>query len=57
VAEYLKMKADTVRRYVNRGIIEAGLLGDVYLIKLSEIRRFKEERRGRGNPNFSRKTA
>lgn len=56
-AKLLKMKADTLRRYVHRGVIRAGLLGDVYLISLEELERFKAEKRGRGNPNFSRKTA
>lgn len=56
-ATYLKMKADTIRRYVHRGVIHAGTLGDVYLITAEELKRFKAERRGRGNPNFSRKTA
>lgn len=56
-AAYLKMKADTLRRYVHRGVISAGLLGDVYLITREELDRFKAERRSPGNPNFSRKTA
>ncbi len=53
----LEMKPDTVRRYVCRGVIQAYLLGDIYLITTAEIKRFTKERRGRGNPNFSRKTA
>jgi excisionase family DNA binding protein len=56
-AKKLKMKADTVRRYIHRGLITAGLLGDTYLISDAEIERFRTERRGPGNPNFQRKTA
>lgn len=56
-AKFLRMKTDTLRRYVHRGVISAGLLGDVYLITQAELDRFKAERRGRGNPNFTRKTA
>jgi len=53
-AKHLKMKADTVRRYVHRGLIHAGQLGDVYVITADELDRFVAERRGPGNPNFSR---
>jgi excisionase family DNA binding protein len=56
-AKYLRMKADTIRRYIHRGVIQAGILGDVYLIDQDELDRFKGERKGPGNPNFSRKTA
>lgn len=56
-AKYLRMKADTLRRYIHRGIINAGLLGDVYLITQEELDRFRANRRGPGNPEFTRKTA
>jgi excisionase family DNA binding protein len=56
-AEELDMKADTIRRYIHRGVIEAYLLGDIYLLTAAELKRFAKERRGRGNPNFSRKSA
>ncbi len=56
-AARLKMKTDTLRRYIHRGLIRAGILGDVYLITDAELSRFKDERRSRGNPNFCRKTA
>jgi len=48
------MKVDTVRRYVHRGLINAGLIGDVYLISSQELNRFLKNRRKRGNPNFVR---
>ena len=53
----LKMKADTIRRYVHRGLIRAGLVGNVYLISDAELERFQGTRRRPGNPNFSAKTA
>jgi hypothetical protein len=56
-ADWLEMKADTVRRYVHRGVIQAGILAGVYLITEQELRRFKAERRGRGNPNLIKKLA
>ena len=49
-AERLRMKADTVRRYVHRGLIEAGLIGDVYLISSQELTRFSKNRRSVGRP-------
>lgn len=54
-ADWLEMKADTVRRYVHRGLIQAGILGGIYLISEQELRRFSRERRGPGNPNLQRK--
>lgn len=56
-AARLEMKPDTVRRYVHRGIIQAGILGGIYLIAERELRRFQRERRGPGNPNLARKPA
>jgi excisionase family DNA binding protein len=56
-ARELQMKPDTVRRYVHRGIIEAYILGDMYLITVAALKRFAKERRGRGNPNFTKKSA
>ena len=56
-ADWLEMKADTVRRYVHRGLIKAGVIGGIYLIQERELRRFKRERRGPGNPNLPRKLA
>ena len=56
-ADWLEMKADTVRRYVHRGVIQAGIIGGIYLISEQELRRFKKDRRGRGNPNLVKRTA
>lgn len=49
-ATKLRMKPDTVRRYVHRGLIQAGIVGSVYLISADELRRFKDERREPGRP-------
>ncbi len=49
-AERLKMKADTVRRYVHREIIPAGILGDVYLISKQALETFAKTRRNPGRP-------
>jgi len=49
-AKKLRMKADTVRRYVNREIIPAGILGDVYLISQSALDTFAATRRNPGRP-------
>jgi excisionase family DNA binding protein len=46
----LRMKADTIRRYVHRGLISAGIVGSVYLISASELRKFKENHRKPGRP-------
>jgi excisionase family DNA binding protein len=56
-ADWLDMKPDTVRRYVHRGLIQAGVLGGIYLIAESELKRFQRERRGPGNPTFSKQSA
>lgn len=49
-ADKLRMEADTVRRYVHRGLIQAGVFGNQYLIAESEMQRFKNNRRGVGRP-------
>lgn len=54
-AKTLRMKPDTVRRYVHRGLISAGRIGGVYLISQQQLDAFKSSRKPRGNPNF-RKT-
>ena len=56
-AAKLRMKPDTIRRYVHRGIIQAGVLGGIYLISDMELDRFKANRRPPGNPNLLRKRA
>lgn len=52
-AEKLRMKADTIRRYVHRGLIQAGIVGSVYLISAAELRRFKDNRREPGRPKVA----
>ena len=53
-AKRLRMKADTVRRYVHRQIIKAGILGDVYLISEAELQRFAATRRNPGRPTMQK---
>lgn len=47
-AANLGMKPDTIRRYVHRGIIQAGIVGSVYLISAENLRFFAENRRKPG---------
>lgn len=49
-AKKLRMKADTIRRYVHRGLISAGIIGSVYLIADAEVQRFRREKRDPGRP-------
>lgn len=49
-AAKLRLKPDTIRRYVHRGVINAGIVGSVYLIAETELRRFSTERRRPGRP-------
>lgn len=56
-AAKLRMKPDTIRRYINRGLIQAGTLAGIWLISEAELDRFKANRRGRGNPDFVQKRA
>lgn len=49
-AKKLRMKPDTVRRYVHRGLIDAGIVGSVYLISEAELQRFRREKRAPGRP-------
>ena len=49
-AAKLQMKADTIRRYVHRGLISAGIVGSVYLIAERDLRYFAENRRNPGRP-------
>jgi excisionase family DNA binding protein len=46
----LRMEADTIRRYVHRGLIRAGIVGNQYLIDESELERFRQNRRSVGRP-------
>ena len=54
-AAKLRMKADTIRRYVHRGLISAGIVGSVYLIADNELRKFKQNRREPGRPKHREK--
>lgn len=49
-AEELRMEVDTIRRYVHRGLIRAGVLGGIYLIAESDLIEFRDNRRKPGRP-------
>jgi len=51
-AEYLGVKTDTVRKYVERGLLRPwdGWGGQAHLFLETELKRFQIERRGRGRP-------
>ena len=57
-AEALRLKPDTLRRYANRGLLQAGRrIGNYLLFAVHEVDRFDRERRPRGNPGFRRQLA
>lgn len=49
-AKELRMKVDTVRRYVHRGLIRAGVLGGIYLISAADLDEFRNKPRNPGRP-------
>lgn len=49
-AKKLRMEPDTIRRYVHRGLIQAGLFGNQYMISEAELQRFRDNRRKPGRP-------
>ena len=49
-AEYLGLAEDTVRQYINRGIITATKLGPVWCVRQSECDRYERDRREPGRP-------
>ena len=54
-AEYLDLKPDTVRKYVQRGLLTYWkTIGQAYLFTQAELDRFNDNRRGPGNPAFQR---
>lgn len=53
-ATYLGFAEDTVRRYIQRGLIQARKFGPVYLVTKMECDRYRKQRRPRGNPNLRR---
>jgi len=46
----LRMNADTIRRYVHRGLIKAGVLSGIYLIAEKDLAEFRDNRREPGRP-------
>ena len=49
-AKKLRMEPDTIRRYVHRGLIQAGLIGNQYMIAEDELQKFRDNRRKPGRP-------
>lgn len=57
-ALYLGLKNDTVRKHVQRGLLQVhDTIGKAYLFAKSELDRYKKERLPRGNPSLQRKSA
>jgi excisionase family DNA binding protein len=54
-AKELRMKVDTVRRYVHRGLIRAGVLGGIYLISAKDLDEFRSKPRNPGRPPQKKK--
>lgn len=53
-AKFLKLSEHTVRKYVQRGLLTPSRsIGNAYIFLESELRRYKKNKRPRGNPTFS----
>jgi excisionase family DNA binding protein len=53
-AEILECTPDNVRRARRAGLLEATKFGNSYMLMLSEVMRYKAERRKPGRPPFTR---
>lgn len=52
-ADFLKLSEHTVRKYVQRGLLTpARSIGNAYIFLESELRRYRKNKRPRGNPTF-----
>jgi len=49
-AEYLGLAENTVRQYINRGIMKAVRIGPVWCVMRSECDRYDREKREPGRP-------
>ena len=49
-AEYLGLHPDTVRQQIGHGSLKAEKLGPIWVIRISELRRYKAENRGKPGP-------
>lgn len=49
-ADYLGFAEDTVRKYIQRGLINAEKMGPVYVVRKSECDRYKAAKRNEGRP-------
>jgi excisionase family DNA binding protein len=49
-AEYLGMAENTVRQYLNRGVMTAVKIGPVWCVMRSECDRYRREKRDPGRP-------
>lgn len=47
-ADYLDFAEDTVRKYIQRGLISAQKMGPIHVIRKSECDRYLREKRGPG---------
>lgn len=47
-AEYLDFAEDTVRKYIQRGLISAEKIGPLYIVRKSECDRYLREKRDPG---------
>jgi excisionase family DNA binding protein len=54
-AEYLGFAEDTVRKYIQRGLIQAEKLGPIHVVRRSECDRYMREKREIGQRKDSRK--
>lgn len=55
-AKYMGLSIDTVRKYIQRGLLETSRFGHVHVITKRECDRYLRERLPRGNPNLPRKS-
>jgi excisionase family DNA binding protein len=54
-AAELGFAEDTVRRYINKGMIKAQMFGNSWAVSRTEIERYREEKRPRGRPSEKNK--
>ena len=55
-AEKLGMARDTVRKYIQRGLIKPfAMVGSSHLVTVEEIERYRRTRQPRGNPMLQKK--
>lgn len=55
-AKRMGLSENTIRAYIERGLIKAKKLGPIWLVTAAECDRYTREKRPRGNPNLSRQS-